>query len=167
MVAQAPGRRPGKQLGRPGWGRRAAALAAAVLVSGAMAACSPQIRHHGYVPDDTLLSGIEVGRATRDDVAEAIGPPRITGLLSDAAWFYVGSRWEQRAPRPAVEVSRDLLAISFDARGVVSNIERFSLEDGEAVALSRRITETSVREQGFFSRILRNVGQFSAEDLVD
>ncbi|MBK5928374.1 outer membrane protein assembly factor BamE [Rhodobaculum claviforme] len=167
MAARTPGHRPGTGIERAGRWRRAGLLGAAVAVSAALAACSPQIRHHGYVPDDSLVSGIEVGRATRDDVAAAIGPPRATALVSDDAWFYVGSRWEQRAPRPAVEVSRDLLAITFDGRGVVSNIERFTLQDGQAVPLSRRVTQTSVREQGLFSRILSNVGRFSASDLVD
>lgn len=168
MSVQVPGHGSGRQVAwfgvRPS---RPARLAVALMVAGALVACSPQIRHHGYVPDDAALSTIEVGRSTRDDVVSVIGPPRATGVMEDSAWIYVGSRWEQRAPRPAVEVSRDLVAISFDGRGVVRNVERFSLEDGQAVPLSRRITETSVREQGFFSRILRNVGRFSADQFVD
>ena len=168
MTVQTPGHGPGNGIGQGRHGIRAAGrLVGMTALLVMLAACSPQIRHHGYVPDDAALAGIEVGRATREDVAAAIGPPRAAGVVQDDAWFYVGSRWEQRAPRPAVEVSRDLLAISFDGRGVVRNIERFTLEDGMAVPLSRRVTATSVREQGLFSRILRNVGRFSTDQLVD
>jgi len=41
----------------------------------------------------------------------------------------------------------------------VANIERFGLEDGQVVALSRRITETSIREFGLIQNILRNFGR--------
>ncbi len=137
------------------------------LAAGFMAGCSPQVRFHGFAPDEGQLAAIEVGRATRADVAEAIGRPSTTGAFDDSAWFYVASRWEQRPPRPSVEVERDMVAISFDARGVVSNIERFGLEDGQVVALSRRVTESSVRPQTLLRQIFRNVGRFQAEDIID
>ena len=165
MTRQAAGHRPvqrGGRAGRP----RAGALALLAMAAG-LAACSPQVRFHGFTPGAAELEAIEVGRATRDDVAAAIGPPGATGVLHDGAWFYVASRWEQRPPRPSVEVAREMVAISFDNRGVVANIERFGLEDGTAVPLSRRVTETTVRGQGFFAQILRNVGRFGAEDFVD
>ena len=161
MAAQAPGQRPGQ---RNGTGRLAL-LGAALALS--LAACSPQVRHHGYAPQDAQLAEIEVGRATRDEVAARIGRPGTTGMMTDDAWFYVGSRWEQRAPRPATEVSRDVVAISFDGRGVVRNIERFGLQDGQPVALSRRVTDTTVRGQGLLAQLLRNVGRFSADQFID
>ena len=163
MAAQASGERSGHRGER---GRlRLGALAAVLCIT--VAACSPQVRHHGYAPDDARLSAIEVGRATRDDVAAAIGRPGTTGMMTDTAWFYVGSRWEQRPPRPLVEVARDVVAVSFNARGVVSNVERFGLQDGQAVVLSRRVTETTVQGQGFLAQVLRNVGRFSPDQFVD
>jgi outer membrane protein assembly factor BamE (lipoprotein component of BamABCDE complex) len=56
-------------------------------------------------------------------------------------------------------VERDVVAISFDGDGVVTNVERFGLEDGRAVQLSRRVTETSVRDLGFFRQLMRNFGR--------
>jgi hypothetical protein len=41
----------------------------------ALVACSPIQRFHGYAPDDALLSEVEVGRDTRETVAEKIGRP--------------------------------------------------------------------------------------------
>lgn len=160
------GRSSGKRRSRSD-GARVTGLALAGVAALALAGCSPQVRHHGYVPDDRALQALEVGRATRAQVAETVGRPGATGVLDDRTWIYVASRWEQRAPRPAMEVDREVLAISFDGRGVVSNIERFGLQDGEVVTLSRRVTEQTVRGQGLLAQILRNVGRFSAEDLID
>ncbi len=166
MRRQTAGRGPSVQCDRhfPKHGR---AVLAVALAAGLLAACSPQVRFHGFAPSELELEAIEVGRATRADVAAAVGRPGTTGAVDDSAWFYVGSRWEQRPPRPSVEVERELVAISFDSRGVVSNIERFGLEDGEVVPLSRRVTETTVRQQGFLSQLLRNVGRFQADQFID
>ena len=166
MTRQTAGRGPSVQCSGHPVGRGRALLAVA-LAAGLLAGCSPQVRFHGFVPSEQELSAIEVGRATRADVAAAIGRPGATGAVDDGAWFYVASRWEQRPPRASVEVERELVAISFDTRGVVQNIERFGLEDGEVVPLSRRVTETSVRQQGFLSQLFRNVGRFQADQFID
>ena len=162
-----PVRQGSRRIARRPVAVRARLVLCAALAAGGLAACSPQVQFHGFAPDDGELAAIEVGRATRADVAAAIGRPSTTAALNDSAWFYVASRWEQRPPRPSVEVAREMVAISFDERGVVTNIERFGLEDGEVVPLSRRVTDTSVRQQGFFRQILRNVGRFQADQFID
>ena len=43
---------------------------------------------------------------------------------------------------------REIVAITFDDSGVVRNIERFGLEDGNVVALSRRVTDSNVQGVG-------------------
>lgn len=127
----------------------------------ALAACSPVIRHHGYAPDETELSFVEVGRDTRDTVAEKVGRPGASGLLEDGAWYYVQSKREHVGYAAPVEVERQVVAISFDARGTVSNIERFGLADGEVVALSRRVTKSNVPPPSIISQLLRNIGVFN------
>ena len=66
--------------------------------------------------------------------------------------------------RPEV-VSRELVAISFDQRGVVRNIERFGLEDGYVVVLDRRVTESSVQNRGFLRQLLGNIGNFNPANI--
>lgn len=144
--------------------RAGLALGMCVLVA---TGCSTQVRHHGYAPDDAALAQIQVGRDTRETVAAAIGRPSSAGVLSDGGWYYVGSRWEQFAHRPPVEVSREVVAISFDGRGRVANIERFGLEDGETVPLSRRVTESQIGGTTLIQQMLRNVGRFTADQFID
>ena len=59
------------------------------------------------------------------------------------------------------------MAVSFDANGVVANIERFGLERGRVVTLSRRVTDGSVTEISLIGQLLGNLGNFQAADIVD
>lgn len=151
--------------GRPAVRRPHLALLAAAAI--ALAGCATQVRHHGYAPDDAALSAIEVGRDTRETVAAAVGRPGAAGLLRDSGWYYVGSRFEHYAYRAPVEVEREVVAISFNESGVVSNIERFGLQDGQVVPLSRRVTDSNIRGMTLAAQLLRNLGRFSTATFFD
>ena len=129
-------------------------------------ACSPIVRNTGYIPTEADLAMITVGQDTRDSVTVAIGPPTATGVLGDEAYFYVQSRFETIGPRAPVEVDRQVLAISFNAAGTVSNIERFTLQDGRIVTLSRRVTTDNVRDNTFLRQLLGSVGRVNTQDLI-
>jgi outer membrane protein assembly factor BamE (lipoprotein component of BamABCDE complex) len=70
------------------------------------------------------------------------------------------------AYRPAEVTERQVLAISFDGRGRVANIEEFGLEDGRMVQLSRRVTTSSVRDIGFLRQILSNFGRINVAEAL-
>lgn len=129
-------------------------------------ACTPVYQNHGYVPDDTDLAEVKVGVTTREDVATLIGRPASQGLLTDSGWYYVGSRFQAYAAREDREVWRQVVAISFDAKGVVANVERFGLEKGEVVVISRRVTDSNVKGVSFLRQLMGNVGRLSAADLA-
>lgn len=133
------------------------ALGAVALL---LAACSPIMRYHGYAPTDDDLAQIEIGRDTRESVAQKIGRPGMGGVMEGSGWFYVQSDWHHREWRAPEEVDRQVVAISFDQRDRVTNIERFGLEDGEVVAISRRITDAGP-QPSVMTQVLRVLGQFS------
>lgn len=146
--------------------RKTIRTAAAGLVMLAMAGCTAMYRNHGYVPNDEDLAGIVVGVDTRDSVAESIGAPGATGVLNDSGYYYVQSRVRHfGAQRPEV-IDRQVVAVSFDGRGVVSNVERFTLEDGRVVPLTRRVTSSNVANKGFLRQLLGNIGRVSAADFA-
>jgi outer membrane protein assembly factor BamE (lipoprotein component of BamABCDE complex) len=131
----------------------------AVLALVVLAACAQSFRNHGYAPTDAELAAIGIG-APRATVEEALGQPSSSGVLSEGAWYYVSSRMRHYAWRAPEEVDRQVVAISFDKSGRVENIERFGLEDGRVVALSRRVTETNIKGISLIQQILRNFGRF-------
>lgn len=144
---------------RAGW---MATLVAVVGLSG----CSAQYRNHGYMPDEAQLSQITVGVDTRDTVEEVAGPPTTAGVLKDSSLYYVRSRMRHYAfTRPTV-VSREVLAVSFNPSGTVSNIETFGLEQGRVIPLTRRVTDSSTADKTFIRQLLGNLGTFDAASVL-
>ncbi len=135
-----------------------------LAMAGLLSACAATYSNHGYAPTDAELKAISVGVDSRDSVAKAIGRPASTGVLSDNAWYYVSSRVRHFTYNADKIVDRQLVAISFDKRGVVKNIERFTLADGRVIALNRRITTTGIKRVSFIGQMLRNVGRVNLAD---
>lgn len=138
---------------------------AVMLVLGAMAACSPQYQNHGYAPDDDQLSLVEVGVSDRAAVAEAVGRPTSQGLLEQSGWYYVQSRFKHFTYNAPKEIERQIVAISFTDNGIVSNVERFGLEDGRVITLSRRVTDSNIQNVSFLKQLLGNLGRVSNDQL--
>ena len=151
-------------MGKLGSGMKRGAMMLALV---ALAACSAQFRNHGYVPRDEDLEAVVVGESTQETVARAVGRPSSTGLLTGGAWYYVGSRFRHFGPRVPEEIDRQVVAISFDESGTVENVERFGLEDGQAVVLSRRVTDSNIKGLSFLRQLLGNVGNISAGQLLN
>ena len=135
-----------------------------VLIS--VAACTPIYRNHGYVPRDEELAKVVVGQSTADEVALAVGRPSAIGVLTGSGWYYVGSRFKQIGIRAPAEIDRQVVAVSFDDAGVVSNVERFGLEKGQVVTISRRVTDDNIKGVSFLRQLLGNLGGIKATDLL-
>ena len=131
-----------------------------------IAACSPVYRNHGYVPNEDELAEIKVGEDTRETLGPLIGRPSAAALLNDDGWYYVQSRWKHSGARQPKEIDRQVVAITFTEEGVVENVERFGLENGKVVALSRRVTESNIKGIGFIRQLLGSLGKLNASDLL-
>ena len=149
---------------RQGWMTRRGALIGAACVL--LASCSPIITDHGYVPSDKDLAKVEVGKSTRDDVGYAVGRPTSSGVLAGSAWYYVGSRFKQVGIRAPEEIDRQVVAISFREDGTVENVERFGLQDGKVIAISRRITASNIKGTTLIGQLLGNLGQVDAAQIL-
>lgn len=143
-----------------------------ILVSGlclGLSACGSATleRSHGYVPSDEDLENVIVGVDTRDTVATSVGSPSTSGVINEGNYYYVASRWETRFYFKPKEVEREVVAISFDEGGTVSNVERFGLEDGQVVVLNRRVTDDNISRITFLRQLLGNFGNFNPGQFFD
>ena len=129
--------------------------------------CTALYNNHGYVPPDEALQKLTVGVDSRATVDDEIGAPTAQGLRGDSAYYYVRSRFREYGMFKPRIVSRQVVAISFDRNGVISNIERLDLADGKIVHLTRRTTDNSVVKNGFIQQLLRNFGKISPEQIVN
>ena len=130
-----------------------------VVMVATLAACAASYTNHGYAPTDEELKALRVGKDTRSTVEAAIGQPASTGMLKDSGWYYVSSRVRHYGAYSDKTVDRQLVAISFNTSGVVTNIERFTLADGKVIALDRRVTDTGIKGVNFLQQMLRNIGR--------
>lgn len=147
-----------------GFGRALALMVAGVVF---LASCAAVYQNHGYVPTDEELALIEVGSDNRETVEATLGRPSSQGLLNDVGWFYVQSRWKHFGAMQPKEIDRQVVSITFTEDGVVENIERFGLEKGQVVAISRRLTDSNIKGMGFLKQLLGNIGRLRADQFID
>ncbi|MCF6443523.1 outer membrane protein assembly factor BamE [Nereida sp. MMG025] len=150
--------------------RLKARIAKAILIGGvviSLAACAAQFRNHGYAPTDAELAEVLVGVDIRDSVIELVGPPTAGGVTNDAGLYYVASRWRYFAYQQPRPIDRQVVAITFDDADFVANIERFTLEDGKVVPISRRVTDSNVQGVTFLRQLLGNLGRFDAGTVLN
>lgn len=147
-----------------GFGRALALMVAGVVF---LASCAAVYQNHGYVPTDEELALIEVGRDNRETVEATLGRPSGQGLLNDVGWFYVQSRWRHFGAMQPREIDRQVVSITFTEDGVVENIERFGLEKGQVVAISRRVTDSNIKGMSFLKQLLGNIGRLRADQFID
>ena len=146
------------------WGTFRNVVAVAGLV--AVTACTTIYRNHGYTPSEDELASLVVGVDTRDSVIETVGRPSAGGVLNEAGLYYVSSKYRHYAYQKPRAVDRLLVAVTFDDQNVVQNIERFTLEDGQVVPLSRRVTEGNIQGISFIRQLLGNFGNFDPAGLL-
>ena len=137
-----------------------------VLVLG-LTACTSTFRNHGYVPSEIELAEVQVGRDTRETLAEKVGRPAAGGVVREDAWYYVQSRVENYAYRAPSVIERQVLAVSFSTNGRIKNIERFGLEDGQVIALNRRVTDSNIEGVSFIRQLMGNIGRVDAGTLLN
>lgn len=130
-------------------------------------ACTPIYANHGYIPDEQDLAEVKPGLDTRDSVAAFLGRPSTEGLLGDKEWFYVQSRWKTVGGHAPQEIDRQVVAITFNDAGKVANVERFGLEKGEVVTISRRVTTETIKGKSFILQLFGNIGGLDPAQLLN
>ena len=133
----------------------------------AAAGCTRMYRNHGHVPTEDELAMVVVGQTNQAELEGLIGRPGSQGVLTGSSWYYVGSRWERYGVRPPREIDRQVVAISFDDAGTVTNVQRFGLEQGRVVVLSQRVTDTGVSGASVLRQLFRNIGKFNPGQMFD
>ncbi|MEM8957291.1 MAG: outer membrane protein assembly factor BamE [Pseudomonadota bacterium] len=143
---------------------RTTGLIAALCVM--LAACSPITRSHGYTPSDLDLAQLTVGKDTRDSVAQAVGSPFVDGLTDSNTWYYVSSVQRTNGAFTPQEIDRQVVAITFTEAGDLANIERFGLQEGRVVTLSRRVTNPAVQNSTFIRQLFDSLGNIPTDQFL-
>jgi len=134
----------------------AAVLAAAV----ALAACSPRLTVRGHLPRETQLARIEIGKQTKEEVAEILGTPSTQGTFDDSVWYYISRKTEKFAFLDEKVVDQQIVAVYFTDKDIVQAIQRYNKDDLRRVVMTERKTPTAGKELSVLEQLIGNLGRF-------
>ncbi|MDV3256504.1 MAG: outer membrane protein assembly factor BamE [Sphingomonas sp.] len=139
---------------------------AVIIAAGlAMSACSGIREHRGFVIDQTLADGIQVGIDNKDSVTRTLGRPTFTGQFDPNDWYYVSRNTTQLAFRDPKVNDQTVLRIQFDQAGNVASVQKTGKELIAKVEPSGDKTPTLGRERSFFEELFGNIGTISQPGL--
>ncbi len=131
----------------------------------ALSACAGIRDHRGFVIDQTLADGIQVGVDNKDSVAKTLGRPTFTGQFDPNEWYYVSRDTAQLAFRDPRVTDQTVLRVNFDAAGNVIAVNKTGKELIASVDPSGDKTPTLGRTRSFFSELFGNIGTISQPGL--
>ena len=130
-----------------------------IFIFGLYSSCSSVIQSHGHIPLKSDLEKIKIGIDNKKFVKSLIGKPTTAGVLNNGDWYYIGSTMKHSGWKKPQEIKREIIAISFTPAGVVENIERFTLSDGQDIKISSRVTRKKVKDNTFLRQLIGNFGR--------
>ena len=137
-----------------------------VLAAGAIVllatACQPTISTHGHQIDSTMLSQIQPGVTSREQVERLLGSPSTIGTFDKESWFYVSQRSEVMSFYQADITQQDVVRVDFDANGIVSDVRAHGLELAQAVQPDPNQTRTMGNELTVVQQFIGNIGRFNS-----
>lgn len=124
-----------------------------------LAACDTPVRIRGHVTDPESIEAIEAGQYTQEDVLALLGTPSTVSTFDDRRWYYIGHKDTKFAFRHPEVLERNVLVLSFDEAGYVSDKQILTLADGRVIEPIARETPTEGRDFTIMQQILGNFGR--------
>lgn len=146
---------------KPRGARPALALSLTLAAGIALSACTIESYPRGFYIDEEYAEGITPGFDSQGSVQLLLGRPTITNTFDQSSWYYISEVARRRSFSKAKAVERNILAVHFDAQGMVTEIQRYTLADGRDVDFRKDTTPTRGKKLGLFEQLFGNIGRFS------
>lgn len=130
----------------------------------ALAGCAPTIDNHGHRLDPDVVSSIQPGTTSKQDVAQRLGSPSTLATFEDDRWYYVAQRTERKSFYQEKITAQQVLAITFGPDGMVSSVDHADLAEAENITPNSEITPTAGNELTLAQQLLGNIGRFNNTD---
>jgi outer membrane protein assembly factor BamE (lipoprotein component of BamABCDE complex) len=131
-----------------------------------LAGCGLSIREHrGYVMDEQLTSGIQVGTDNKQSVERTLGRPSFTGTFEQNDWYYVSRDTRAFAFRNPRVIDQTVLHVRFDQAGNVAAVNQTDETLIAAINPNNDRTPTLGRDRSFFEELFNNIGTISQPGL--
>ena len=136
-------------------------IAAGLVLSG----CAGIREHRGFVIDQALADGIQVGIDNKDSVTRTLGRPTFIGQFDPNDWYYVGRDTATLAFRLPRVTDQTVLLVRFDQAGNVREVTQTGPELIASIDPSSDKTPTLGRTKSFFEEIFGNIGTITQPGL--
>jgi outer membrane protein assembly factor BamE (lipoprotein component of BamABCDE complex) len=135
-------------------------VATAVVVAAMLSGCAgiTTREHRGYVMDEQLTSGIQVGVDNKQSVERTLGLPTFSGTFDQNDWYYVSRDTRSFAFRNPRVTDQTVLHVRFDQAGNVASVNQTDEQLIASINPNNDRTPTLGRERGFFDELFNNIG---------
>lgn len=137
-----------------------ARLCLIIALGATLAACGARKEIRGNYLTETQLSTIKEGSTNRETVLRTLGPPSTEGTFDRQVWYYIGRTTEEWGFLNPDILEQKVIAVYFDDKGIVEQIQRYNYADARPIDIVERETPTSGHKISFFEQILGNLGVF-------
>jgi outer membrane protein assembly factor BamE (lipoprotein component of BamABCDE complex) len=120
----------------------------------------PQVRGNRVDPEQ--LAELVPGTSTRADVTALIGSPTARATFDDNTWLYVSEVTQPRIGATLAVLNQDVIVLTFNDRGVLTNIRNVPKDEGEPFVMVSRTTPSPGTEASFLQQLFGNIGRFNA-----
>jgi outer membrane protein assembly factor BamE (lipoprotein component of BamABCDE complex) len=142
--------------------RICAGLAVAATVSGCgtgrYLSYPPQVR--GHQVDAERLAELVPGISTQADVTALLGTPTTKATFDDNTWLYLSEVTRPRIASVQTVLEQQVVAVTFDAKGVLRGVETRTDADSHPVSVVARTTPSPGTEASFLQQLFGNIGRF-------
>ncbi|HKH28921.1 MAG TPA: outer membrane protein assembly factor BamE [Sphingomicrobium sp.] len=114
--------------------------------------------HRGYVMDEQLTTGLQVGVDNKQSVEKTLGLPTFTGTFDQNDWYYVSRDTRSFAFRNPKVTDQAVLHVRFDQAGNVAAVNQMDEKLIASINPNNDRTPTLGRERGFFDELFNNIG---------
>lgn len=125
--------------------------------------CISTTTSRGYNSDKLQLSENEIkpGIANINTVRNVMGSPSATSSFGDPTWYYISSKTKSVAFLQPEVIEQNVIAIAFDEKGTVKNVQKYDKNDMRRFELRKDYTEAEGNDLTVLQQLLGNVGRFN------
>ena len=135
-----------------------------VLCAGAIAACTFQTKHRGYVFPDNLDDKVAAVKTTAQ-LEEMLGSPQVKTIYGDNMWIYFGEDENYHGPFPLTYDNKTVL-VAWVNGSRVTKTQILHDDDLPRVAMDNDETEIPAAiELNALQELFNNIGRFSPAGL--
>jgi len=134
-----------------------------ILLASILFSCTANIKSYGYIPSESELETLVIGKDTKQSVSKKIGLPATAGL--EGSYYYIRSTFNAPGFKSAKLIDRTVVVLSFNHRNKLKNIETFNVDNENFVRLDYRVTETGLVNKSILQQIIGSISGPSTSSL--